>query len=225
MIVYSYQCVVNGKRYIGITSHPNKRQRTHISNIFNQTFDLPFYRAVKYHGWYNFRYEVLAECDSVDEMRALEAHYIKLYDTFHNGYNATDGGEAAEQRRAKRRTLSQAMQEVHRNISDWLITRNGITIEVTNLKRWCRENGYDASCCQRIAKAGKGRHRDITRVIKKRKDTRSACVPLQGVCNASMEYPVAESDVEVLLSLLDYYEGQLDANKLMFKTHKQRDFK
>ena len=205
MIVYCYRNTHNDKRYIGITQRsPCYRQSAH--RYASRTVDLPFYRAIRQYGWDAFEYTVLAETDNVEELKELECYYIRHYDSYHNGYNGTDGGEARELRRRNRRTLSEAMQQVHRNISEWELTRNGVTFNVVNLKKWCRDKNYNASCIQRIAMAGKGRHRDITaarriKTLKESKDAQRRSYASVMHANASMEQPVIESDYEVLVNL------------------------
>ena len=42
----------------------------------------------------DFKWEIIEECNSKDELDELECHYIKQYNTLHpNGYNLTYGGE------------------------------------------------------------------------------------------------------------------------------------
>lgn len=59
------------------------------------------YNARKKYKPENFIYEILAELEfdtkleSKDVLNDLEIYYIKLYDSFKNGYNSTDGGGGA----------------------------------------------------------------------------------------------------------------------------------
>ncbi len=63
--------------------------------------------------------------------------------------------------------ISYTMTNHHHNLSDWEITFNdGRVLYVTNLKRWCRENGYDQSILSRMRKNNRGTHKDIVGVIK-----------------------------------------------------------
>ena len=55
----------------------------------------------------------------------------------------------------------------HHNITQWeLLHISGVMFSVTNLKQWCRYNGYDQSSLWRMMKNNKGRHKDIIKCIK-----------------------------------------------------------
>lgn len=50
------------------------------------------YRAIRKYGKENFNFEVLEETDFPNER---EKYYIQLYNTYHNGYNETLGGDGS----------------------------------------------------------------------------------------------------------------------------------
>lgn len=94
-IIYKYTNKINSYSYIGQTTHENERIIQH-KNCYG---DFYFHRAIKKYGWDNFDYEVLFSIDdeNIDEVREVlnekEEYYIKLYDSFNNGYNMTLGGK------------------------------------------------------------------------------------------------------------------------------------
>lgn len=51
----------------------------------------------KYNGFNNFTFEIIAELSpeeySREYLNNLERYYVKYYNSFHNGYNATEGGD------------------------------------------------------------------------------------------------------------------------------------
>lgn len=89
-IVYKYSNVVNGKTYIGITCHEEKRIIQH--QMARDT--CAFHSAVRKYGYDKFKYEVLDRDLTRFEAEQKEISYIKKYNSYKNGYNSTLGGEA-----------------------------------------------------------------------------------------------------------------------------------
>lgn len=94
MIIYKATNRINGKAYVGQTvfSLKNRRDR-HVSETLNGKDNNYFHNAIRKYGIKKFDWKILQECDTIEELNRLEVHYIKLYDTFNNGYNLTKGGE------------------------------------------------------------------------------------------------------------------------------------
>ena len=88
-VVYLIWNMVNGKKYVGQSVQPlNKRMTQHKCN--DQVVD----RAIKKHGWDNFRCGIIKSCTSKSELDHWEKFYIAaLRSKFPHGYNLTDGGE------------------------------------------------------------------------------------------------------------------------------------
>lgn len=94
MIIYKTINEINGKCYIGQTIKPlSERKKSHLQRA-NAGTDFYFYRAIRKYGFDNFKWEIIEECSSKEEMDEMEYHYIKQYNSFKpNGYNLTWGGE------------------------------------------------------------------------------------------------------------------------------------
>lgn len=89
--VYVHTCRTNGKRYVGITSRQaGARWRANGTGYNTQP---KFWNAIKKHGWNGFDHEIVASCPSPFDACSLERELIKKYDSHHNGYNSSDGGE------------------------------------------------------------------------------------------------------------------------------------
>lgn len=100
-IVYCYTNTINGKKYIGETIHEDKRKWEH---LYTATVNVDrcktskFYKAIRKYGYENFTYEVLFRFESTDKklvketIRLQEIEYIKLFESYLNGYNLTTGG-------------------------------------------------------------------------------------------------------------------------------------
>lgn len=98
--IYKYTNKTNGHNYIGQSINLEMRQYAHKSSAFNEAtkdYNSQFHQAVRKYGWENFDYEIIAELTpeeyTKEGLDALERYFIKYYDSFHNGYNATEGGD------------------------------------------------------------------------------------------------------------------------------------
>lgn len=91
---YIYEIVndVNGKRYVGKTEFSiEKRFKEHCRDAFRERNERrPLYRAMKKYGVEHFHISLLEETDNPEER---EIYWIKEKDSYHNGYNATLGGD------------------------------------------------------------------------------------------------------------------------------------
>ena len=99
--IYKYTNKINGHCYIGQSTDIEQRQYGHKSSAFNKNakdYNSQFHQAVrKYNGFENFDFEIVAilspEEYSKKMLDELERYFIKYYNSFHNGYNATEGGD------------------------------------------------------------------------------------------------------------------------------------
>lgn len=99
--IYKYQNKFNGHIYIGKSIDIDKRQSNHRYSVANENandYNSQFHQAVrKYKGFDAFDYEVIAIIEpeeyTKEYLNQLEKFFIKYYDSYHNGYNATEGGD------------------------------------------------------------------------------------------------------------------------------------
>ena len=100
--IYKYQNKINNKVYIGQSINIEQRKNQHKSSIYNEKakdYNSQFHQAVrKYGDLDNFSFEILIELDPLEYtyeiLNDLERYYIKQFDSFHGGYNATEGGDS-----------------------------------------------------------------------------------------------------------------------------------
>jgi len=90
-VIYCYHCIPTGKKYIGQTIREEHRKKRHEHDC-KKGVDNKFYRAVRKYGWEMFIYGIVEEYN-VDILNEQELFYIDYYDSYHNGYNSTIGGE------------------------------------------------------------------------------------------------------------------------------------
>lgn len=89
--VYKITNKKNKKSYIGITTrNPKKRWKEHLSA------DTYLGRAIRKYGDGNFSFKELDKASSLNELVELEKGYIKLFNSYRNGYNQNQGGDFPE---------------------------------------------------------------------------------------------------------------------------------
>lgn len=93
--IYKIVNQINGKVYIGYTTNPKSRLRTHKHN--SKKLEGAFYSAVRKYGWDNFIFEIIYQ--SFDENHChnvMEEYFIREYKSHVDegfGYNMSYGGE------------------------------------------------------------------------------------------------------------------------------------
>ena len=94
--IYCITNLINGKQYIGKTTYSvTKRFQEHCRDSKKERCNKrPLYDAMNKYGIENFIVEELCECDN-EELSSYEIQYIKKYNTYSKGYNATKGGDGA----------------------------------------------------------------------------------------------------------------------------------
>jgi hypothetical protein len=90
--IYLITNTINGKVYVGKTEDSiEHRFKEHICDSRKERCkNRPLYRAMNKYGVENFKVELIEETD-IPEIR--EEYWIEYYNSYHNGYNATRGGD------------------------------------------------------------------------------------------------------------------------------------
>ena len=92
--IYKATNIVNNKVYIGFDSNWPKRMINHKTRSKNN--QAKFYDAIRKYGWDNFVWEPIYQSLNLNHTKDfMETFFIKEYDSFNNGYNATLGGEGS----------------------------------------------------------------------------------------------------------------------------------
>ena len=110
MIIYKATNCINGKAYIGQTKNLDQRIQEHCYNAKYAKY--AFHKALKKYGFENFKWEVLADCESREEANLLEVKFIEEYGGVESTmlYNETAGGHTFKYRsftEADRKELSE----------------------------------------------------------------------------------------------------------------------
>lgn len=93
--VYKITNKLNNKCYIGISTDIESRWTYHKkeSNWYNKKeYNKKLYRSFRKNGLKPFTFEVLEEC-LPEELSDKEKYYVALFNSYHDGYNGTAGGE------------------------------------------------------------------------------------------------------------------------------------
>ena len=87
-VIYKAINLVNGKMYIGQTVQKlEHRKWKHYSEAKNSS--LIFHRAIMKYGKDNFKWVIVDEANSKEELSEKEVYWIKRFNTYSNGYNMT----------------------------------------------------------------------------------------------------------------------------------------
>jgi group I intron endonuclease len=92
--IYKIVNDINNKVYIGKTTKGiESRFKRHIDDSKRrETENRPLYRAMNKYGIEHFHIEVIEYC-LIEELEQREQYWIKQYNSYSNGYNATLGGD------------------------------------------------------------------------------------------------------------------------------------
>lgn len=95
--IYRIYNTINNKSYIGQSKNIKKRILYHhmcdFNNINNCCYETKFYKALRKYGLDNFEVEILVLCKE-EELNENEIKFIKKFNSFRDGYNSTEGGQA-----------------------------------------------------------------------------------------------------------------------------------
>lgn len=94
MIIYKVTNLKNNKIYIGQTINSLEYRRDqHIKDCRrNKYYNNKFHNALLKYGYNSFKWEIIHECFSIEELNEKEIYYISLYNSVEDGYNLKYGG-------------------------------------------------------------------------------------------------------------------------------------
>jgi len=90
--IYKITNDINNMIYIGQTSRSvDYRWKEHLTDVKTESTTMPIHLAMRKYGIEHFCVELVEQCES-SLLNEREIYWINYYDSFHNGYNATIGG-------------------------------------------------------------------------------------------------------------------------------------
>lgn len=88
--IYYCKNKITNKYYIGQSIDIQRRINTHKKEYLNSKNNKVLYESIRTHGIENFEWGIIEEC-LVDELDDKEIYWIKYYNSYSDGYNATSG--------------------------------------------------------------------------------------------------------------------------------------
>ena len=97
--IYKIENLLNHHVYIGQSVNIKERWQEHCRNGLADKnasdkiwYNYPIYCAIRKYGLENFTFTILEET-SLEELNERERYWINYYNSYHDGYNATTGGD------------------------------------------------------------------------------------------------------------------------------------
>ena len=91
--IYKFTSKTTGLSYIGQSIQLERRYQSHMDEAKQDRRNSKWYQALREQGKENFDYSIIEECKAA-ELNQREIFWIAYYDSFHNGYNSTPGGQS-----------------------------------------------------------------------------------------------------------------------------------
>ena len=126
---------INQKQYIGKTTHETIQQRwkEHIADYKRSRCEKrPLYNAMNKYGVEHFSIQEVEFVPWGQDLEEREQYWINYYDTYHNGYNATLGGDG-----------SSYLELPEQEICDYYLVPH-------TLKEVCNKFGHDIDSIKKI---------------------------------------------------------------------------
>lgn len=144
-MAYIYEIIndVNDKRYIGKTEFDiNKRFKEHCHDAFkDRNENRPLYRAMRKYGIEHFHIQLIEETDNPE---GREIYWIKQKNTYHNGYNATLGGDG------KKYLDYDLIISTYQKVGNIKETAKTLNISVDSIHKILKENNIHINTAQEI---------------------------------------------------------------------------
>ena len=139
-LVYKVTNIITSDVYIGRTKHSlDYRKSRHLRKALVKKIKNKFYNAIRKYGQDNFKWDIILDNLTWDESKRIETIEIIKYNSFHNGYNSTIGGECgpkpsiAEDKGIE--ILKLANEGIHINEIGRILK-----IKKHNIRRYCNKN-------------------------------------------------------------------------------------
>lgn len=166
--IYEFVNIHNEKTYVGFTNNIKTRQRLHFQKASDYQDDCPkFYNAIRKYGKESFQLNILFQTPSKETALLAESYFININNSIKNGYNILSGGQhggywkdkklsqshknniskslLGNQRRLGKKHTQKDLTKMSKshNKEYTIITPNGTTITINNLKEFCKNNNLN----------------------------------------------------------------------------------
>lgn len=164
-IYYIYKATnkANGKAYVGVSYRPVKRRQQHHCDAKPNKSDYTFHRAIRKFGKKAFEWEILDYTTNKAQAYIwLEKYWIRTFDTFHNGYNMTEGNNNLPGNKAKQTIIDGAVYTSRKAAAAALCVAESTIIKWVKQGKPLPMKGrklepFSDKHCENISRACKGR--------------------------------------------------------------------
>ena len=143
--IYKITNQINGKMYIGKTEETiEKRFKEHCRDYKKERCEKrPLYDAMNKYGIENF---IIEEVEKVDDniLGEREQYWIEYYGTFHDGYNATKGGDG------KRLLDYDLIIKIYQELQNVTKTAEQCHCDITTVRKILRNNNIEIKTAGQI---------------------------------------------------------------------------
>ena len=133
--IYKITNLINNQCYIGQAVDIESRWARECLNAIRpqyKAYNYPLSKDLREFGKENFSFEILEECN-IEELDEREKYWIKYYDSFHNGYNQTIGGEGIH--KISSEILKNIRKDLSENILDYSELSEKYLLNINTLYR------------------------------------------------------------------------------------------
>lgn len=106
-IIYRAFLESDGRSYIGQTIIKFEKRKIGHKTVANKNPKYHFHKAINKYGFDNFKWEILQECNSREELNAAEIDWISKFDSIRNGFNECSGGRQSGMPEKSRKKMSE----------------------------------------------------------------------------------------------------------------------
>lgn len=111
--IYIHKNKINNKVYVGQTCQ-KPESRWKLGEGYKNS--PKFYNAIKKYGWNQFDHFILETGLTLEQANEKEYYYIKLYNSYKNGYNMTLGGKNCKKTEEHKKKISEANIGKHNHL-------------------------------------------------------------------------------------------------------------
>ena len=168
-IIYGYTNLESGKMYIGQTLYPKRRYKAHRYGKYKNRWHIDYQKNP-----YKYEYSVIEYDIPEDKLDEREIFWIKFFNSYHNGYNLTEGGggsrgcsvpistreKLSKIHKGKPKTFEhrQKISEAQRGKPKTFEHRQKISEAQKGSKPWNTGKHWSNEVKQKISDANKGLH-------------------------------------------------------------------
>lgn len=157
--VYKIENSVTGDTYIGQSISIKSRWRKHKNHLLkNKHHSKYLQRAYNKYGKEAFTFEILSETTIPESLNVIEQVFMNIYSPPYNSCPAS--GSPRGYQHSEESVLKRCK-------SITLFSPEGIKVELTNIRKFCRENNLDRSALAKVLSNRQGEHKGWTSSLDK----------------------------------------------------------